>query len=306
MEIRKLDAFCNVVELKSFTRAAEVMLLSQPTVSEHIRSLERELDQKLLDRLGREVETTPVGRLLYKYAQEILQTQSEAIQAIGQFGGKLIGRIKIGCSTIPGTYILPGLIGRFRLEHPSIKATLRINGSRIIAGKVVSGEHELGVVGAKWNESGLTWTTIFSDELTIAVHPEHPWVLRKSIPLDDIAQEPFIMRERDSGTRKVFARILEKNGLKENSLQEVAEISSTAAVKEAVKEGIGISILSRRAVIDDVNCGRLVALAVKGHKLQRPFYLIQRKNKELSPVASVFLNYLRNNADQMSEGRDDL
>ena len=306
MEIRKLEAFCKVVELKSFTRAAEAMLLSQPTVSGHIRSLERELDQKLLDRLGREVEPTPVGHLLYRYARKILQTQREAVQAIGQYGGKLIGRLIIGCGTIPGTYILPGLIGRFRLDHPSIKITLRITSSRIIAGKVVSGEHELGMVGARWNESGLTWTAMFSDELTLALHPDHPWALRKSVSLNDIAQEPFIMREPDSGTRKVFARILEKNGLKESSLQEVAEIGSTAAVKDAVKAGIGISILSRRAVIDDVNCGRLVAIAVKGHKLQRPFYLIQRKNRELSPVASVFLDYLRNNADQVSEGRDAL
>lgn len=299
MEIRKLDAFCKVVELKSFTRAAEAMLLSQPTVSEHIRSLEQELDQKLLDRLGREVEPTPVGRLLYKYARKILQTQNDAVQAIEQYGGKLIGRLIIGCSTIPGTYILPGLIGRFRLEHPSIKATLRITSSRIIAEKVVAGEYELGVVGVRWNESRLNWTAIFSDELTLTVHPDHSWALRKAILLKDIGKEPFIMREPDSGTRKVFARILEKNGLKESSLQEVAEIGSTAAIKEAVKAGIGISILSRRAVIDDVKCGRLVAVSVKDHKLQRPFYLIQRKNRALSPVASVFLDYLRDNADQV-------
>lgn len=299
MEIRKLDAFCKVIELKSFTRAAEAMLLSQPTVSEHIRSLEQELDQKLLDRLGRKVEPTPVGRLLYRYARKILQTQNDAVQAIEQYGGKLIGRLIIGCGTIPGTYILPGLIGRFRLEHPSIKATLRITSSRIIAEKVVAGEYELGVVGARWNESRLNWTAMFSDELTLAVHPDHSWALRKAILLKDIGKEPFIMREPDSGTRKVFARILEKNGLKESSLQEVAEIGSTAAIKEAVKAGIGISILSRRAVIDDVKCGRLVAVSVKDHKLQRPFYLIQRKNRALSPVASVFLDYLRDNADQV-------
>jgi len=296
MEIRKLDAFCKVVELKSFTRAAQAMLLSQPTISEHIRSLENELDQKLVDRLGREVEPTPAGRLLYRYARKILRTQDEAVQAIEQYSGTLVGRIKIGCGTIPGTYILPGLIGRFRLEHPSIKATLRITSSRIIADKVLSDEHELGVIGAKWNESGLSWTAIFSDELILAVPPDHPWALKKTVSLQDVIQEPFIMREADSGTRKVFAQILEKNGLREKNLQEVAEIGSTAAVKEAVKEGMGIAILSRRAIRDDVNCGRLVAVAVENHLLTRPFYLIQRKNRELSPVASVFKNYLRANA----------
>lgn len=296
MEIRKLDAFCKVVELKSFTRAAQAMLLSQPTISEHIRSLENELDQKLVDRLGREVEPTPAGRLLYRYARKILRTQDEAVQAIEHYSGKLVGRIKIGCGTIPGTYILPGLIGRFRLEHPSIKATLRITSSRIIADKVLSNEHELGVIGSKWNESGLSWTAIFSDELILAVPPDHPWALKKTVSLQDVILEPFIMREADSGTRKVFAQILEKNGLREKNLQEVAEIGSTAAVKEAVKEGMGVAILSRRAIQDDVNCGRLVAVAVENHLLKRPFYLIQRKNRELSPVASVFREYLRANA----------
>lgn len=299
MEIRKLEAFCKVIELKSFTRAAEAMLLSQPTISEHIRSLEEELSQKLVDRLGREAEPTPVGRLLYGYAQKIIQTRREAVQAVEQYSGKLVGRIMIGCGTIPGTYILPRLIGQFRIQYPSIKATLCISSSRTISKKVLEGELEIGVVGAKWNESGLNWIEMFSDELTLAVHPGHPWALKESVSLKDVLQEPFIMREAASGTRKVFSKILEDNGLKESSLQEVAEIGSTAAIKEAVKAGIGVSILSRYAVYDDVNCGRMVAVAVQENKLQRPFYLIQRKNRELSPVTSVFLDYLRKNESQI-------
>ncbi|NOQ46869.1 MAG: LysR family transcriptional regulator [Desulfobulbaceae bacterium] len=301
MEIRKLEVFCKVVELKSFTRTAEAILLSQPTVSEHIRSLERELDQKLVDRLGREVEPTPVGRLLYKYARKILRLQHEAREAVEQYSGNLIGRIMIGCGTIPGTYILPVLIGTFRKQHPSIKATLRITSSRFIAKKVLEGELELGVVGAKWNESGLNWTKVFSDELTLAVHPDHPWAVKKSVSLEDVVNEPFILREPGSGTRKVIAQVLEKSGFREAGLQEVAEIGYTAAIKEAVKSGIGVSILSRRAVMDDVDCGRLVTVAVDGLRLQRPFYLIQRKNRELPPAATVFLDYLLQAAEK--EGR---
>ncbi len=292
MEIRKLDAFCKVVDLKSFTRAAEAMLLSQPTISEHIRSLEEELGQKLVDRLSREIEVTPAGLVLYGYARKIMQTQCEAIQAIEQYGGKLTGRILLGCSTIPGTYILPELIGRFRDEYPAIKATLSINSSRIISQKVLEGELEIGVIGAKWNNNGLSWSEIFSDELTLAVHPEHPWALKKSVSLRDVLLEPFVMREQDSGTRKVFSKILEENGLRESGLQEVAEMGSTAAVKEAVKAGIGVSILSRYAMKDEIKCKRLVSVSLYGNILHRPFYLIRRKNRELSPVASVFLEYL--------------
>ncbi|MCF8056368.1 MAG: LysR family transcriptional regulator [Desulfocapsa sp.] len=300
MEINKLEAFCKVVELKSFTRAAEAVLLTQPTVSEHVRSLEEELGQKLLDRLGKAVEPTPVGRLFYRYARKILQAKREAVQAVEQYSGSLVGRIMVGCSTIPGAYVLPELIGRFRRQHPSIKTTLRISSSHIISGQVLEGELDMGVVGAKWNESGLSWTEMFHDELTLVVHPDHPWARGKAVALAAIVKEPFIMREAESGTRKVFSNILEKNGTKESELREVAEIGSTEAIKEAVKAGIGISILSRCAIMDDINSGRLAAVAIKGQVLERPFYLVQRKNRALSPVASVFLEYLHENSDSAS------
>jgi DNA-binding transcriptional LysR family regulator len=292
MELRKLDAFCKVIELKSFTRAAKAMLLSQPTISEHIRYLESELNQKLLERQGREVEPTPVGAVLYAYAKRILQTRREAIQAVEQFSGKLSGRIAIGCGTIPGTYILPELVGAFYKKYPAIKTTLHINSSRLIAEEVLVGNLELGVVGAKWNEPGLYWNQIFSDELTLVVYQDHPWVDKETVSLAEIMGEPIITRERGSGTRKVFSRILMENGFREQDLQEVAEIGSTAAVKEAVKAGLGVAILSKRAVRDEIQCGRLSSIAIKDQKLTRPFYLIQRKNRELSPVASAFQEFI--------------
>jgi len=173
---------------------------------------------------------------------------------------------------------------------------LRITSSKIIAERVLIGELELGVVGARWQEKKLTWTEMFSDELTLALHPAHPLAGRTDVSLKDVAKTPFILREPGSGTRKVFQRILEKDGLKENDLQVAAEIGSTAAVKEAIKVGIGISVLSKSAVQDDVNCGgRLTTIVVKGLDMHRPFYLIQRKNRNLSPVASAFVNYLQKN-----------
>ncbi len=292
MDMRKLDVFCKIVELKSFTRTAEAVLLSQPTVSEHIRSLEEELGYKLFDRLGREVEPTPVGLILYDYGKKILRLQHEARQAVEHYGGRLIGRIKIGSGTIPGTYILPELIGRFRNQYSSIKATLRIAGSRLIAREVLAGELEIGVVGARWNENGLQWRKVFGDELTLIVHAGHQWADRQEVGLDEVIAEPFILRERASGTRKVIEQILEEHGVKPSDLKEVAEIGSTSAVKQAVRAGLGISILSGRSVEQDVLCGALVTVPLAGIRMHRPFFLIQRKNRALSPVADVFLKYL--------------
>jgi DNA-binding transcriptional LysR family regulator len=302
MELRKLEVFCKVVELKSFTRSAEAVLLSQPTVSEHIRSLEEELGQKLIDRLGREAEPTPVGRLLYTYAVRILRIQRDALQAVEQYGGKLVGRIMLGSGTIPGTYILPGLIGRFRSRYPSIQATLRIAGSHLIATQVLDGELEIGVVGARWAEKGLEWIRHFDDRLTLVVSAGHRWAGRQEVTLEELTEEPFILRENESGTRKVVEQILEEHGIRPASLMEVAEIGSTAAIIEAVRSGLGISILSARAVEREVRAGSLAALSLKGVQLQRPFYLIRRRNRELSPAAAVFWAFLQAEEEQDPSG----
>jgi DNA-binding transcriptional LysR family regulator len=293
MELRKLEVFCKVVELKSFTRAAAAVMLSQPTVSEHIRSLEEELGQKLVDRLGRLVEPTPVGRLLYGYAVKILRLQQDALQAVEQYGGKLVGRIMIGAGTIPGTYILPSVIGRFRERYPSIKATLKITSSHQIVQDVLDGQLEIGVVGARWSERGLDYREIYSDSLSVVVSIDHHMAGKKEISLTELIQEPFILRESGSGTRKVVDQILEDHGVKTSSLFEVAEIGSTAAVLQAVKEGLGISIVSTKAVEKDLSSGTIVPLSVKGIQMERPFYMIRRKNRELSPAASVFWVFLQ-------------
>lgn len=293
MEVRKLEVFCKVVELKSFTRAAAAVMLSQPTVSEHIRSLEDELGQKLVDRLGRQVEPTPVGRLLYSYAVKILRIQQDALQAIEHYGGKLVGRIMIGAGSIPGTYILPGVIGRFRERYPSIQATLKINSSHQIVQDVLDGQLEIGVVGARWSERGLDFREIYSDSLSVIVSADHHLAEKKEVSLTELIEEPFILRENGSGTRKVVDQIFENHGVKATSLCEVAEIGSTEAVLQAVKEGMGISIVSSKAMEKDLRAGTIASLSIKGIKMERPFYMIRRKNRELSPAAAVFWVFLQ-------------
>ncbi len=292
MEIRKLEVFCKVVELKSFTNAAEAVLLSQPTVSEHVRSLEEELGQKLIDRLGRRAEPTPVGRIVYKYGVRMLRLHQQAVESVEQYGGRLAGRILIGAGTIPGTYVLPMLISRFRKKYSSIRATLRIAGSQLIATEVLEGNLDLGIVGARWSEKGLEWRQAFADRLALVVSRDHPWAGRAGAQLQELREEPFILRENGSGTRRVIDRILENNGIHPSTLREVAEIGSTAAVKEAVRTGIGISILSARSVEQEVEYGVLATIPIEGVQLERSFYLIRRKNRELSPVAAVFWDYL--------------
>lgn len=293
MDIHRLEVFCKLVDLGSFTKAADAVYLSQPTVSELMRTLEEEVQEKLLDRLGRQVLPTQAGKILYKYARKIIQVRDEAAQAIENYKGNLAGHLYIGASTIPGTYILPQLIGIFKSKNPSIQVTMKISSSRVVDERVMTGDVEFGVVGAKWNEAGLVWEEIFSDELVLAVYPKHPWAQKKSVTLKELEKEPIIIRERDSGTQKVMSDILEKNGLDSARLNVIAEMGSTEAVKQSVKAQIGVAILSQQAITEDITHGSLVKVPIKGVRFKRPFYLIKRKKRNLSPICMVFLDFLQ-------------
>lgn len=292
MDLHRLEVFCKVVELKSFTKAAEAIFLSQPTVSEHIRSLEEMLEERLVDRLGREVLPTQAGQLLYKYARKLLRLQQETIQAMADYRGVLAGHLSLGASTIPGAYILPQRIGAFKRLHPAIQLTLSIGNSRTVADGVLAGDTEFGVVGARWSDPSLEWLEILEDELVLAVYPTHPFAGQKTVEPAQLFNEPMIIRERDSGTRRVVTQLLEKH-LDLARLQIVAEMGSTEAVRQSIKAQVGIAILSRRAVAEDIERGSLVAVPLTDIRLSRPFYLITRKNRHPSPICTTFLDFLQ-------------
>ncbi|MDR3555298.1 MAG: selenium metabolism-associated LysR family transcriptional regulator [Syntrophobacteraceae bacterium] len=296
MDIHRLLIFCKVIEFQSFTKAAEALGLTQPTVSEHLRALEESLGEKLVDRLGREILPTPAGKVLHKYAREMIQLRDKAVQAIDKFKGDLSGSLYVGASTIPGTYILPRLVGSFKASYPSIQITVKIGGSGEIARKIVDGGVEFGIIGARWDEKKILLEEIYSDELVLALYRGHRWEGRESVELEELAGEPFVLREGSSGTRMVTAAALEAGGFSPSLLNVVAEMGATEAVREAVKARIGISIISWLAVREDIERGSLCTVPLNQMRIRRPFFLAQRKNRELSPLCSAFLEHLRSEA----------
>ncbi len=296
MDIHRLEVFCKVIELQSFTKAADASFLTQPTVSEHIRMLEEMTGEKLLDRFGREVLPTPAGKILYKYARQMIQLRNEALQALDRYRGVLSGHLNIGASTIPGTYVLPTLIGSFKAAYPTIQITLKISSSGQIVEKILDGTLEAGLIGAKWADRRIVWEEAFSDELILVVPPQHAWASRTSIPLEELASEPFILRERGSGTRIVTFQAFEAAGFDPLRLKPVAEMGTTEAVRQGIKAGIGVSILSSQAVAEDLERRTLVAIPLEGARILRPFYLAQRKNRQSSPLCAAFIEHLRKSA----------
>jgi len=292
VDLRQLEIFVKVAEFGSFSKAAEALYLTQPTVSEHIRTLEDEFGVRLLDRLGRGAAVTRAGALLLSYAQRMLALSREARQAMESFQGRMSGELLIGASTIPGEYVLPSLIGRFKEKYPDISITLLIGDSQAAVEWVAEGRAELAVAGARLSVRGIEYKELMPDDLVVVVRGTHPWHGRKQIALEDLQGEPLIIRERGSGTRAALEGALSEVHMDLSRFRIVGEMGSTQAIKQAVKAGVGVSLMSRRAVEEECRSGLLACLRVKDLKVTRSFYLATHRERSRSPLAEAFRVFL--------------
>lgn len=292
MDLWQLHIFCRVVDFKSFSEAGKSVHLSQPTISSHIRDLENHFDCKLIDRLGKEALPTKAGLLLYTHARSLLQLRDEMEAAMAEFKGSIKGRFSLGGSTIPGTYILPRLIGGFRTRYHEVILSLEIADSAEILAKILDGNLEAGIIGKKTRDPRAEQICILEEELGLLVQAKHPWAKKQSVALQDLKEMPFILREKGSGTRETLAERLKEKGFSIDDFTIIAEMGNTQAVIEAVKCGLGVSILSPLAVKEDIEDRRLAMLTVKGLELGRKFYLTRHKGRNPSPICKAFIAYI--------------
>lgn len=289
MDLRRLEVFAKVAELRSFSRAAEALGLTQPTVSEHVRALEDELGVPLLDRLGRGATPTRAGSLLLGYARRMLALSREARQALDQFQGRLSGELVVGGSTIPGEYLLPAMIGRFKTLYPDISVCLLIGSSRQVTEWIEDGRAEVGVVGAPPGPKSLVARELQADELVLVVPPAHAWAGKTEVMLAELKAEPLIVRERGSGSREALERALAGVNAALSGFRIVGEIGSTQAIKQAVRAGVGLALVSKRAVEDECRANLLHCLKVKDLRVSRAFYLVTHRDRSRSPLAQAFV-----------------
>lgn len=292
MDLHQIEIFCELVRLRSFSKAAEALYLTQPTVSGHIKNLEEELGVRLLDRIGKRIIPTEEGNILFRYGQRLLALRDEARQEIAGVSGRLAGQLRLGGSTIPGAYILPSIIRAFKKNHPEISIQLLIEDTARVAASVLSGELCMGVVGARIKDPRLEIHTFLKDELVVAVPKGHPWTKKRAVSVEDLKTEPFILREEGSGTRRIMEEKLEKAGISTRDLNVIAVMGSSDAVRQAVKAGLGVSILSIRALKDDIESGRIEAVRLKGVHIERNFYVILLRDRSRSAACRAFLDFL--------------
>jgi DNA-binding transcriptional LysR family regulator len=295
MDLWQLHIFCRVVECKSFSKAAADVHLSQPTISSHIKDLEQHFGCPLIDRLSKEAVPTQAGRLLHGYARRLLALREETETAIFRHQGRLQGLLVIGGSTIPGGYLLPRVIGKFKAQYPHVRLSLIIEDTQQIIAGILEGALEFGVVGAESREKNLLQERLIDDEMALIVPSGHPLKSKKKIMLASLLTEPFIVRERGSGTRKSIQESLMQLGHSVEELNIVAEMGSTEAIRQGIRDGIGVSILSTLAVADDLKSGALKALTIEGLNLTRSFFITRHRQRSLSPLGSAFLECLKQN-----------
>ena len=297
INFRELEIFCKVVELESFSKAAEAVFLVQASVSERIASLEKKVGARLLDRMGRKVIPTTAGELLHKHATLLLEMKETAQLELEKFLGLEQGEIYMGGSTIPGEYILPALIGRFSKMYPHLSVKLKISDSSDIENRVLAGQLELGVIGSKSTHPNILSQQLWEDELVLAVPVDHPFARQKCVSLKKLRETPFILREEGSGTLKILETCLRDSGEDGTSAFQVsARFGSSTAVKEGIKSGLGLSILSARAIETELKAGLLKTLKIKGLSISRNFFLIRNKQRIASPSCQAMLHYLLSTA----------
>lgn len=294
LDLHKLEIFYWVAEHKSFSQAAELLSLRQPTISAHVQELEKAVGGKLLYRIPGKVSLTPLGLMLVERAKHLLAFKRETVAAVEQFHGTLSGELWVGGSSIPGEYLLPRKLGEFTKKYPHVKPILRIGDSAGIVADLLDGKVEIAFVGFKGADARLTFAKIWDDEMVLAVPKGHPWTKRKTVNVADLRTEKFISREHGSGTLDSIRQLLAKRRQPADDLFNISmELGSTEAVKEALMAGYGFSILSRISIRHELAEGTIVEVPIRGLKMERGFYEVFHSRRPLHPIAQALREFLK-------------
>ena len=297
MDFRQIEAFVYVVRFNSFSRAADAIFLTQPTVSSHISTLENELGIKLIDRSGKEVLPTKAGKIFYDYANNLINIRDQAVFTLSEFSKKVEGKVEIAASTVPAEYLLPKLMIGFRSNYNNISFSVDQFDSKQVIDRILEKKYELGIVGTIIENSKLDYHRLLEDRLVLAAPCSKKFcaITSGALPFDVIKDESFIYRESGSGTRQEFEKILMNHGINPSAIQITAQFNSIDAIKQAVSKGLGVSIMSYISIEDYVKFGQIKAFDIEGFDLKRAFYMVTHKKRPLSPVNSVFLKYVTDN-----------
>jgi DNA-binding transcriptional LysR family regulator len=295
VQLPYLETFSKAAELSSFTGASKALLLTQAAVSQRIQALEKMLGVPLFRRQGGRILLTDSGQRLYDYTQRILTLHREARQEIAGQKFPLAGELTLGASTIPGEHLLPALLSIFHERFPGIQVKATIADSIAVISQVEHGQVNLGLVGKKPDSPHLEFRHFATDRMVLVVPSNHPWSRRKQVSFKQLCKQPLVLREAGSGLRHCFEKELGRLGLALRDLRVAVELGSNEAIKEAVRRGLGLAVLSSYAVQRELQAGQLHALKVTDLHCDREMFVVWDRRRVLSAPARVFRFFLETN-----------
>jgi DNA-binding transcriptional LysR family regulator len=293
----RLKVFRTVAEVMSFRKAAEVLHLSQPAVSQQIRALEEEARVRLFDRAGgdghgSQIALTEAGRVLLVYANRAAATMAEAERALAALNHEVTGELRLGASTTVAQYLLPRILGAFLKQYPHVRMSVVSGNTEEIAEAVAEERVALGIIEGPAMRRDVKTEPMAPDELVLIVNPGHAWAQRKGgIPVAELGAVPLLMRERGSGSRRVVERALKEAGLPLKSLKVAMELDSTEAIISGVEAELGVGFVSRWAVGKALRLGSVKVVKVAGLRMVREFSFVHVAGAEASGAAAAFQRF---------------
>jgi len=295
--MRQLRVFESIARNLSFTRAAEELFLTQPTVSMQIKKLSDFVGLPLYEQIGKKIYLTDAGRELQAACRDILDRLERLNMSFSEMKGVKKGRLRLTVVTT-AKYFAPELLGLFNRQYPGVEVALRVSNRDEALERLSNNDDDLYILGQPPEELDVESTPFLENPLVVLARKDHPLAGKKHIPLSRLAEEPFLVREPGSGTRQAFERLMKKKGLPINIKM---EISSSEAIKHAVAGGLGLAILSHHSIKLDSGGSILTVLDVEGFPLRRQWYIAYPRNKQLSVVSKTFLDFLLEQASNIVE-----
>jgi DNA-binding transcriptional LysR family regulator len=293
MNLNQLAVFHAVAEEGSISRGAARLFVSQPAVSKQVRELETSLGVTLFDRLPRGLRLTEAGRLLAGHARRLFAVEAEAERAIAETKGLSRGRLVVGASLTIGVYLLPEILGAFRKRHPQIGLELEIANTRAIQQQLLENAFDVAFTEGLVEDPQLEAEVFRHDELVAVACPDHPLLSHRRVTAERFCQEPFLMREKGSGTRAVLERALAARGL---SVQSAMSLGSTEAIKRAIAAGLGVGMVSHLAVREELASGKLVRITLTDLSVSRPLHMLRLRGRSESIAAQALISLVRADA----------
>ncbi len=292
MADRRLKIFHTVARVLNFTRAGEQLHMTQPAVTFQIRQLEEQFNTRLFDRTHNKVTLTDTGKQVYIYADRILKIYDDMHRSITEMTGDVSGGVILGASTTIAEYMLPLLIGEFKLKYSDIRISLKESNTEDIVAMVENNVVDLGIVEGSVNNKNLIVEQCRVDQLVVIMPNSHVLARERTVQVKDIISHPFICRESGSGTQEAIINYIHELS-PESRLNVCFELSSPEAIKGAVEAGMGISIVSKASIEKELKLGTLAAVELSP-TLDRPFSFVRQRYKFKSRAADEFLRFAQN------------